>query len=339
MPRGCTLKPLFIGVGPSASCYYRIALPASQLKYDWIGRGLKTDLSDLLAGSVNEVPDINKYDIIVIQQPYGDEWLKWIKERQSAGQKVIYEIDDFVHGVNRIEGHRFKSHYNKKVVRSHVECMKQADGLICSTEFLAEQYSKYNENVQACLVGIDSERYNVEFPLRSHVVIGWMGGTGHHKAVAGWLPAISEAMTQISHLGFASMGTEYAEALEPYHPKHCLSIPWVSIENIPYALTNFDIMIAPVHDSKYFKSKSDLRWLQSAATGIPCICDPIVYKEVISYSNGIKSDGSDLKDIIINLLENDNLRYEVGEASKKYVSEKRDISVMAPFWETALEKF
>lgn len=340
-------KTLFIGRYVSAQCWYRCALPAIHLENaDWIGVHMKTDpnnitkdyVGPLLGGSISDYPDFSEYEMIVVQQFSGEIFRNWIKSQQKRGIKVFYECDDWIHGIWNIKDHAYKDHYRKKERKKYELCMKQCDGMISSTKYLSEQYKKFNENQHVCLVSLDTYRYDIEFPERDNIVVGWSGGTGHEQAIKHWLQKITDVMVRNPNLYFMSAGADYASAIEQaLRDNRCTMIPWTSIENYPYALTNFDISICPSHDSKYFKSKSDLRWLEASALGIPTISNPITYGDC-EYTISVTSSEQfeeELEDCLYDL---DKIK-EMGQKAKQYVRKNRDISVGIKQWESVQKSF
>jgi glycosyltransferase involved in cell wall biosynthesis len=329
-------KTLFIGKSSSASCWYRCALPAANLGQDWIGiAGGPPGEGFVKTGNVIDWPLTQRHENVVVQYPYGDDWKNWIKAQQDLlDVKVYYEIDDFIHGIKKIPEHKFQKSYNKKIVKEHEELMQLCDGIICSTEFLAEQYSKYNET-HVCEVGIDTDRYDVPIPdHEGWINIGWAGGDGHHKAIGPWLEVVSDIMTAFKNVRFISIGVPYGSAINQRHKGRGISIPWLSVENLPYALTNFDISLAPAHDSKYHRSKSLLRWIESAAVGIPVIADPLLYAP----ANCHKPDNLEkFENTLIELIMNENSRKQAIEFNKGYVQEYYDISQKVEQWKKVLD--
>lgn len=337
---------LFISLGNSAPAWYRCALPANYIDADWIGTiGYKEAPGVIIAGNMEEDnPDYDSYETIIVQQVSDKHWLKWIKERQSNGQTILYEIDDFIHGIHNIADHRFKSAYSKKRRKLWQMCMEQCDGMICSTQFLADQYKKYNVSIEVCENAIDTARYDVEFPDREEkIVIGWAGGTGHNQAVKHWLPEIHKILETYSYVSFISIGAQYADLLATFHPGKTLSIPWGTIENFPYLLTHFDITLAPVHDSKYFRSKSDLRWLEASAVGTPTVAGVVdgssPYASIQDYETGLLAHNpEEAGDCIMELIESQDLRASIASNAQKYVRNNRDIEKNAQNWQEAISK-
>lgn len=331
-------KPLFIGLSNKAPGFYRCGLPANALGWDWAGITIDPPPTGVMvAGNMSEYPDLDDYDVIICQQPKGDSWLRFIKDLRKQGKIIIFECDDFLHGVNRVRGHKFAKEYNKKEIRKFVECMKASDGMIVSTEFLAEQYKKYNPNIQVCKNGIDTARYEVEPAERDSTIIGWAGGTGHHTSIGPWLEAVSDVLYMNNEANFISIGVNYGDLVNNRFPGRAISIPWVSLENLPYALSHFDIAIAPGHVSKYHKSKSDLRWLEASAVGIPTIASPQIYHEIEHEKTGLLTDDpSDVAEYLDELIYDKKTRKELGKNAQEYVQANRDISETAKQWEIAI---
>lgn len=340
------MKVLFIGIGNSAPSWYRCGLPGLYLheESDWIGYiGYPPDKGAIVSGSLYnpKFSELDEYDIIVVQQVKGEPWLKQIKDWQAKGIKVVYECDDFLHGIKKIKNHSYKTHYNKRKIKEFEACMRQCDAMIVSTERLAKYYEKYNENIYVCLVGIDTKRYDVEMPDKEWVTIGWAGGTGHDLAIKPWLQAVANLMSSDQKLSFCSIGTNYASLMNELFPHRCLSVPWIAIENLPYALTNIDIVIAPAHESKYHLAKSNLRWLEASAVGIPVVADSRIYFDIENGVTGVSMDCSapemmqNVEDELAVLVFDETERRKLGENAKQFVTQNKDISILIEQWESA----
>ncbi|MEY2513098.1 MAG: hypothetical protein QOJ89_456, partial [bacterium] len=108
-----TTNALFVGVGTSAPCWYRCALPARALGADWIGvrgdpAGLRVRTGET-GRTLHGVEDFTSYDVVVLQQPRGNGWLAAIEILRKAGVTVLFEIDDYVQGVRKASGHGAKT--------------------------------------------------------------------------------------------------------------------------------------------------------------------------------------------------------------------------------------
>ena len=328
-----------VGKATTVPCYYRIMLPAMRMGCDWVGVAGFPPKLHWLTGSVrgeSMLPDLLDYKVVVIQQPMGESWEKTIVALQENGVKVIFEVDDYLHGVQKLEGHDFASSYDDRALVLYEACMRKADGMIVSTEYLLKKYRKFNQNIFLCRNGIDLRRYALTKPERPTVNIGWAGATGHQKAVLPWLNLVGAVMDKRSEVTFISIGLRFADALRRFGDR-ALSVPWAAIEQYPAAMTMFDIALAPGGGGSWYRGKSDLRWLEAGALGIPVIGRPSIYSEIEDGVTGFHAtDPNAMVECLMPLVVDSGLRERVGLAAKEHIEQHRSIEQMVGQWEDAI---
>jgi glycosyltransferase involved in cell wall biosynthesis len=336
-----TPRTLFVGRGATGVAWYRIALPAMHLGADWVGlSGDPTTLRCVTGSGDPEAAmrDIAAYDVVVLQQPQGPVWLDVVRRLQAGGTRVIYEIDDWLQGVRKQDGHGAAGHYSREAVQAHKLVIRACDAVICSTPWLARRYRAINPAVSVCRNGVDLPRYALSRPERDHVAIGWAGGDGHVAALDGWLEGIVAVMEARPETRFVSVGLPYADVVaEHVAEDRCLSIPFGMIETYPAAMTHFDIAIAPSAGTNFYRGKSDLRWLEAAAMGLPVVADPIVYPEIQPGVTGLHADDRiTARDALLALVDDAGLRARIGAAARAHVTEHRDMATMAEQWRAVI---
>ena len=335
-------RTLFLGIGKSAPAWYRAALPAMHLGAEWAGvRGEPPHLAFVTGLSTRalDVDELFGYEAIVVQQPRGGAWLKLIRRLQAAGVVVLFEIDDDVHAVGKHPTHEYRKAFNKAVLRDIEIAMRACDGLIVSTDFLAQRYRSLNGNVWVCRNGLDLGRYNITPPRGGETVtIGWAGGLGHREAMIPWVNAVGRVMADHKHVHFMSVGDPYASLLEPqFGAPRAISIPFTELESYPCAMANFDIALAPAGNTNFYRAKSDLRWLEASALGIPTIADPLVYDEIQDGVSGFHAATAEEAEVVLRrLIADRDERERVGAAARDHLLAHRTMSKMAPQWATAL---
>ncbi len=107
---------LHVGIGDSAVCWYRCALPATFGGHDWVGMLGTPPQVKYVTGMVKRqtiMPAFDEYKVVVLQQPRGAGWLKVIRGLQSRGVKVVFEVDDYVHAIRRMQDHDYRSEFTK----------------------------------------------------------------------------------------------------------------------------------------------------------------------------------------------------------------------------------
>jgi glycosyltransferase involved in cell wall biosynthesis len=338
-------RVLFIGVGSTPICYYRCALPAHALGADWVGvhgeppsliidtgvvKG-KTQRPTLLGGD---------YDVILMQEVYGEGWLKLIADAQAQGIKVIYEINDYLHGIASLGDHDFAQFYSRERIAEVEECMKAADAVTVTTKYLKTKYRKFAKRIYLVPNGIDPKRYDLELPTRGDKInVGWAGATGHMKALEPWLVKVAHLMDTMENVNFVSIGQPIADLfVARFGADRAISVPWAAIEQYPAAMTLLDIAIAPAANTKFHRGKSDLRWLEAGALGIPAVVNPVLYPEMQHGVTGLAAMNQDqVFEYMLILATDPKLRADIGEAVRTHVRENRTIEAMLPKWRRALE--
>jgi glycosyltransferase involved in cell wall biosynthesis len=331
-------KVLFVGKGSTGVCWYRCALPAMYLGADWVGVLREPDNLFVMTGEAGGKPvpveRFFEYDIVVLQQVRGAKWLELIRKLQAAGVTVLFETDDYLHALRKKEDHDFKDHFTPEMLRELDLAMAACDGLIVSTEYLARRYKKPGQPVYVCRNGIDLARYALTRPPHEGVVVGWAGGTGHQNAVMPWLKELDTLMTERADVRFISVGQPFGTALEGKHgQQRALSIPFGMIENYPAAMTMFDIAIAPAVDTNFYRAKSDLRWLESSALGIPLIASPHVYPDIEHGVTGFHAEtAAEAGELMRTLVADEALRQRVGDQAREHVIATRNMQLAAQQW-------
>ena len=327
---------LFVGRGTGVVPYYRCQMVSFALGCDYVGlagspHNLELVCSLKRGGHV--LPDFEKYKVVILQQVSGPGWQNFIYHLRKKGIKVIYEVDDYLHGVRKIKSHRNKIAFSKKQLPMFEACMRACDAMICSTEWLANRYRKFNPNTYVCRNSIESKRYaEFSLPQRDTINIGWAGGEGHLESVKAWVPAVERVLDETPKARFISIGLPVAKLLD--RPKQCVSLPFIAVENFPGALCNFDIAIAPAGRGGFFQGKSDLRFLETGALGIPLVADPFVYTDIDHEWNGMLAESpEEVYAELAKLVADEELRENIGSSAKSYVTEFRSIENAVDNWE------
>ncbi len=334
-------RTLFVGRQRGAPAWYRCASPAEFLGADWISIDDREGVLEQVAGKNSvaiPLAEWASYEVVVLQQPRGSEWVSRIRNLQAAGTVVLFEIDDYVHAVRKADDHDFQHVENRKALKGLELAMRVADGLICSTEWLAGRYRTFNPRVYVCQNGLDMGRYALTRPARSAPVIGWAGATGHKHAVESWLGAVVDVMQKRPDVGFVSIGQPFHKTVAKYVGKdRCTGVPFTMLEAYPAAMTLMDIAIAPAGKGNFFRGKSDLRFLEAGALGIATVADPHVYPTIQHGVTGMHAATADeARKHLLNLVFDSRLRERLGSAARAYVREERDMRVMSRQWASAL---
>lgn len=334
---------LFVGMGSTSVAHYRCFLPARVLGCDHVGVADVPPQTLWVTGIVkgeSKLPNYLDYKVVILQQPRGQAWLGAIRAMQTAGVRVLFEVDDYLHGIERQKDHDYREMFTRKSLREYELCMRACDGLVASTDFIARKYRQFNRNVWVCRNGVDLARYDLKLPRRPQINIGWAGATGHRNAIVPWLKAVAAVMRQRDLVNFVSIGESFAQPFaETFGEKRALSVPFAGMEQYPAAMTHMDIALGPAAHTAFYQGKSDLRWLEAGALGIPIVAHPLVYGDIRDRVTGFLAATPDVVEkTLLELVDDPLLRRHVGDNARRYVRQHRAIDVTAHDWVVAAEE-
>jgi glycosyltransferase involved in cell wall biosynthesis len=102
---------------------------------------------------------------------------------------------------------------------------------------------------------------------------------------------------------------------------------------------NFDIGIAPVTDSHFNQSKSNIKWLEYSALGVPSVCSK-VYPYATSIEHGVTgflaSNDDEWYRALKSLVESAELRQQIGRAAFDHVWREYAPDQCVPAWERVI---
>jgi glycosyltransferase involved in cell wall biosynthesis len=338
-------KTLFLGLGTSVVSYYRCFLPALTLGAEYATWAALPNETLVLTGGLGNPPpsieDLANYDVVIVQYASGKAWLRKMRELQAQGVTVLYEIDDYFQSARKSKTHELAHRFGADRIRDLELAMRASDGVVCSTDYIARRYRSFNARTWTCQNGIDLNRYTGSKPERGEwVTIGWAGGVGHKASLARWEPAIRKVMRERENVRFVSIGHAAAAAyMEEFGRERAVAYPTGAIEVYPAGMKLFDVSIAPSAENNQFRGKSDLRWLETAALGIPLVAHPDVYPEIEDGVTGVHARSIDeVEAALLRLVDDAQERERIGRAAHEEVSEHRRIQVAAQSWAEVLRE-
>ena len=355
-PKSKTLRIAFICTTVSGVSYYRMAAFAWAMRkwpgvqtHVWPYSSQETiqnpwqvdmldDIPRIPVKSLREVLTIRQYvdwlcrtsDVVVWQALDFPHSLELFEDMRQRHQKpFLMEIDDYVADVPT--ANEAFEQYKPGGTRFKVTSaqLRQSDGLIVSTPYLAQQYQDINEHIYIVPNSIDLKEWNVRSPKRSdRIRIGWIGGGTHTPDLEIVAPVIRELTEKYKNVWFYCI--HGCPQVYKEMPKVYWTHKWATINLYPRHLASyrFDIGIAPLVDNNFNRGKSNLRWLEYSALKVPTVASPLPdFERVIrSGDNGfLAADLDDWKKHLCALIESKDLRERMGRSAFETV--KRNFSV------------
>jgi glycosyltransferase involved in cell wall biosynthesis len=153
------------------------------------------------------------------------------------------------------------------------------------------------------------------------------------------LAQVADLMREREDVHFYSVGQRFADAFaEEFGARRALSVPFTALDVYPAAMTLYDIALAPAGESNFYRGKSDLRWLEASALGLPTIAHPAVYPEIEHGVTGFHAaTPAEVRELLGTLVSDAALRERVGEAARAYITEFRSAQATARQWVDVLQ--
>ncbi len=318
-------KIVFVAERYDACSWYRAHVPGVEL------RKLGYDVSLVLA---RDWALTDQSDALVFERTSGREALEDLKRYKEAGKRVVYDIDDNVWNLNPANP-AFPYFERESIRRNIAESLRLADVVTVTTPELAEIVAKYNRSILVIPNYLPDEHWNLKRDISAKLTIGWAGGNSHWndlKLIAGVVEQILEDFSDIE-IALAGM-REYPFADHPRIRK----LKTVKLEEYPALLANFDIALAPLTDDSFNACKSDLKFLEYAALGLPVVASkvPAYEHSIVHGENGfLARNQKDWLKYLRRLIADEGLRESIGRAARSF-AESRFISKNIGLWIEAL---
>lgn len=297
-------------------------------------------------------------DLVVHQRQYRPENLNMLKYlRWQLGIPAVYELDDSLHHLH--PSNPAYSSYASVEVKTCIEnYIRECNAMTVTTEYMKKIYSKFNKNIYVLPNCIDYDLFNDD-AIQKHdhgdeIWLGWSGSVSHIADLDIIVDAVKKILhdfpkTKLALGGFDGHYTSpngkprYVWDGIPYN--RIVKIHWVyEPKNYPRLLSHFDIALAPLTDTVFNRCKSNLKFLDFGACGIP-----IIASSVEPYSTTIKNGETGILiptatkskkeslsklwyDAIKSLILNVELRRKLAENAKLFVKQNYDMSVRVYDW-------
>ena len=245
-----------------------------------------------------------------------------IHRRRCAGKPTIFEFGDDLFNIPSCNPrHQFFARAENRWV---IEQLAQScDALQFSTPNL---FKKYGHWAKTAMVFENHLHYlpPAKKPRRQpEVVVGWAGSFGHYNDLDRIVPALVRWITSRSDIRFHFMGADRLWELFTSLPDQCKTkFPPGSLSDYSRFLETLDIGIAPMEDTLYNQSRSDVKFLEYAAHGVvPVLQDVEPYRSSVrpGETGLFFEDGDGLVAILEGLAKDFYRRVGISVAARDYV--------------------
>lgn len=297
-------------------------------------------------------------DVIIVERGWrADATLESVEALAAAirelGAKLIYTLDDNLLDLHRCQPwHEFSTDIKRNIVRFF---LRQADGVVVSTEALKQRLLKLNPGVCVVPNALDERLFlhgdaspAMEKSATKPLIIGYMGTHSHLHD----LMMVLEPLRAILRENRGKIEFHLVGIAEDCRIAQCFdALPFRILDTagnhfypdfVPWAKEHlrWDMAIAPLVDNEFTRCKSDIKFLDYALLGIPG-----VYSNVEAYRRTVEPGKTGLLcdnkpkawyASIRELIESYPLRQSVTSSAYEFASTQRLLRQSAINWKNAI---
>lgn len=273
-----------------------------------------------------------------------------VEKVRKDGASLIYTIDDNLLDI------KSQSIFNNVLTNEQLMVVRyfarEADGIIVSTDYLKERFQHLNQKIFVVPNALDErlleDRIKRNTDGSKYRVIGYMGTHTHDSDLMMILQALRTILRKnIDNLELQLIGCIRDSSLvESFNGLPIKRLDVGDNDEYPNFMrwmsktVDWDLAIAPLEHNAFTRCKSDIKFLDYSALGLPGI-----YSHVPSYQHTVShletgylanNNVEDWIEAFDYLLSDDTLRKKIAMQAQEYVLSTRTLKHRAQNWQEAI---
>lgn len=323
----------------SGSGYWRMVLPARSMD-------VSDAYVDVTAVGV-DTKSLMEYETVFVQRIHDWESFYVLERLKKAGKRIVYDIDDDIFNMDR--DNPAARVIGRDEQMAALSCMKLADCVTTTNEELQERLEAMLEVSPLVVPNAIDVDWWTPTPFTGSPDewkrIFWQGGDTHGDDWRECIEAVDAVMAERSDvrvviLGFlppavlSMLKTQYwkgrVEFLEFMSPE-----TYVQMRKHVRA----EVGLAPLRDTLFNRAKSNLKFLEYSAMGMPTVASTVrPYESTIESGNDgfLANDAQGWFEAITTCLDDKRRRSAVLEAARRKVRGGYDVGNVAKAWKSIL---
>jgi len=320
----CIMPSVWLNKTGTAKAYgtYHLALRGQLIEdYDmYFGQGLANQsrmMSDYAPPRDRIQQEFRDIETVIYQRAENKNTLWHLNLMKAAGKKTYLEYDDMVEGSHIA---RIRKAW-EQMTSDFRALAAAADGIIVTTDVLAQYYRQYNDNIVVIPNSIDTSMWESK---QSDAAIGYAGSSTHIR--------------EFKHLGLmlSRLAKKYPLRFMGFNPEgiSCDYIGDSNLKDYPKKLPGaFSVGLAPLVRSKFNEGKSAIKWYEYSLAGIATVAEDYApYKCIKDGVDGYRCNPGEWQDRIEYLMEHPDKKDELVLNAQNRIKEDYEISKYAHRW-------
>jgi len=317
------------------------AMPSSEIRFGSLVQELHRRGYSVAITTRSEDLTRESYQIAIFSRPHFSEALtQAVSQSKAKGAKVIVDLDeDFFTLPSDVENFPSLSAENSDVAARLNAVLEKADLVTVPSEALVEVYRSKSRRVEHIPFGWDDTNpmWRKPIPPRTAPKIGLLAN--HTRPLD--LSALGDSLQQICQANSELLigvvaGVEVYEKLASIDEERKFFVPPGNVEDYPFLLADFDLLLFPLADIPYNRSKSDLALLECGARQVCWVASPIPAYRAWGKGGLFAVSPNEWQEAIETLLSSPSQRDQLAEEGHRKALERTTIR-MAEKWLEVLQ--
>ena len=261
------MKLLILTDGMNGVVYHRLFTPHLRMQIDG-----QADVSVCQSQEEWLTLDYSQFDVIIFSRWLGAKHYDVLKKIADSGTPYVVDIDDYWVLPKYNPAYWV---YRKGIKQGVKDAINYADAVITTTPALAKEIRQINENViiaSNCLDYSHNQWGAVPSERTDKVKVGWVGGVTHEEDLKLIADQIKGMDIEFYICGYTP--GEIWNRIAKSMPDAKI-VEGTKVFEYGEVYKHFDIVLAPLQDTKFNNCKSELKIVEASAYKKPINCSDV----------------------------------------------------------------
>jgi SAM-dependent methyltransferase len=210
---------------------------------------------------------LGKYDLVFMQRPFSNDHKLIADTCVDHRIPYIVDYDDDLFNVG--EHNRAHPLYSNNHFRGNIQRIcNGASQVWTATDTLTKVFKKWNPNTITIQNAIDLDIFGISTEERTKTIV-YRGGDSHEMDLKAYQKEIFELIEELPDYEFHFFGYCPSFIRDKVDPKrlfhHRFTSPWIYMKQLKELRPK--VVMVPLEDAEFNKSKSDVSWLEATSAG------------------------------------------------------------------------
>ena len=280
----------------------------------------------------------NASSIIIYRAGYSTQFKELCRLARKHNKPIYYDIDDLVIDTKYTDLLSYtqslsefeKENYDSGV-QAYGKMLAQCDGVITTTKSLRDELENYssevllNRNLASNELVQLSQKTQKDYSEKSSVIkIGYFSGSiTHNENFEMIKPAILKVLEKYPNVELHLVGyINLPQDLNKYANQIKMN-DYVDWKELPRLISQMDINLAPLVDTIFNRSKSEIKWIEAALVKVPTVASNLgAFEEMVKDNQtGILAQPEEWFEKLDFLIQKPEQRKNIAENAYQYVLE------------------